>query len=153
MEPQLGVYEDEGLGSFGCVQGSFEDLPPKLQQLLRELKAMARREGLGVEAHLKGACRARTIHLGVLPTDKFLSTLILLFHHYMFSQEALGAHATWYGCGDPSAASIAGREMVSWRAFLNDMMVANTEGVADPKRSWQLGAPAIGLFDESLYVR
>jgi len=127
-------YLDAVADAFDRVPGDFDDLPEGLKQLMRELKAMARREGLGAEAAFKDACRARDVRLGVMPVDKFLSTIIILFHHYNFSREKLRAIATWYGCGEPSLGALGGKVQVSWRDFLNDMLEADADSVIDPLR-------------------
>ena len=126
--------------AFDCVQGGFDDLPPRLKQVMRELKAMSKREGLGVEQSFKDSCRAREVRLGVLPTDKFLSTIRILFHHYTFSKEVLAMIGSHYGYGDPMVGALGGKEMISWRDFLNDMLVADDDGVEDPKRLYTVDA-------------
>ena len=138
-------YVDGFASAFDRVQGDFDDLTPKLKQVLRELKAMAKREGLGVEASFKDSCRAREVRLGVLPQDKFLSCIRILFHHYTFSKDTLSEIATWYGYGDPCVGALGGKEMISWRDFLNDMLTADDDGIQDPKRLYEVDADGVVL--------
>jgi len=136
-------YMDGVASAFDRVAGDFDDLPPPVQQVLRELKAMAKREHLDVEAAFKDACRARDVRLGVMPTDKFLSCLRVLFHHYIWTKEALLGISTSYGYGELSVGALGGKEMISWRDFLNDLLSADAEGILDPLRTRPYGNPEL----------
>ena len=75
-------YSDAIMSGIDKVAGGFEDLPPHLQQVLRDLKKMAKIEGINLEMAMQDAGGTR---FGTIGKRFFKSALGIAFHHYTFT--------------------------------------------------------------------
>ena len=109
------------------MAGGFEDLPPHLQQVLVDLRKMAKIEGINLEMVMQDAGGTR---FGTIGKNPFKSALGIAFHHYTFTPMIYDDLCDFYGCGDDDlwdAGNIngkIGKRQVAWRDFCNDFLAA-----------------------------
>jgi len=102
------------------VAGGFEDLPPHLQQVLIDLRSMAKIEGINLEMVMQDAGGTR---FGTIGKRFFNSALGIAFHHYTFTPEIYEELSSFYGCGDVDRFH-GGKTLVAWRDFCNDVLAS-----------------------------
>jgi len=113
-------YADAIMSGIDKVQGGFEDLPPHLQQVLRDLKKMSKIEGINLEMIMQDAGGTR---FGTIGKRFFKSALGIGFQHYTFTPQIYDELADFYGCGDPDRFE-GGKTLVAWRDFCNDFLAS-----------------------------
>jgi len=120
-------YSDKIATGIDRVKGGFEDLPPHLQQVLIDLRKMAKIEGINLEMTMQDAGGTR---FGTIGKNPFKSALGIAFHHYKFTPQIYDDLTDFYGCGDDDlwdAGNIngkIGKRQVGWRDFCNDFLAA-----------------------------
>jgi hypothetical protein len=120
-------YSDKIATGIDKVAGGFEDLPPHLQQVLVDLRSMAKIEGINLEMVMQDAGGTR---FGTIGKNPFKSALGIAFHHYTFTPEIYDDLCDFYGCGDDDLWDHAnvngkiGKRQVGWRDFCNDFLAA-----------------------------
>ena len=102
------------------VQGDYSTLPPHLQHVFRQLRKMAKVEGINMEMTFKDAGGTR---FGTLSKRMFLSALLIAFQHFVFSPELQREIAAQYGTGEVDR-FCGGKQEVAWRDFVNDVLMA-----------------------------
>jgi len=152
-------YSDGIATGIDRIQGGFDDLPLELQQLMKDLRKMAKIEGINLEYTLQQAGGTR---FGTLGKRHFCSALTIAFHHFSFTPEIYNALTKAYGCGAPDFAE-GGLEEVAWRDFCNDVLSSGKDisahgvqtidlaGKYDPKKNASFNDAALaGIFEERL---
>jgi len=120
-------YADKIASGIDRVAGGFEDLPRHLQQVLIDLRKMAKIEGINLEMVMQDAGGTR---FGTIGKNPFKSALGIAFHHYTFTPEIYDELCDFYGCGDDDlwdAGNVngkIGKRQVGWRDFCNDFLAA-----------------------------
>ena len=113
-------YSDLIATGIDRVQGGFEDLPPHLQQVLIDLRSLAKIEGINLEMVMQDAGGTR---FGTIGKNPFKSALGIAFHHYTFTPEIYDDLCDFYGCGDVDRFN-GGKSLVAWRDFCNDYLAS-----------------------------
>jgi len=152
-------YSDAIATGIDKIQGGFDDLPLELQQLCKDLRRMAKVEGINLEYTLQQAGGTR---FGTIGKRHFLSALVIAFHHYNFSPQIMKALTTAYAIGKPDFAE-GGLEEVAWRDFCNDVLSSGKDisahgvqaidlaGKYDPSKNASFNDAALaGIFEERL---
>ena len=120
-------YADKIATGIDKVAGGFEDLPPHLQQVLVDLRKMAKIEGINLEMVMQDAGGTR---FGTIGKRAFKSALGIAFHHYTFTPVIYDDLCDFYGCGDDdlwdplNVNGKIGKREVAWRDFCNDFLAA-----------------------------
>lgn len=148
-------YSDGIATGIDKIAGGFDDLPPMLQQLCKDLRRMAKIEGISLEFSMQQAGGTR---FGTMPKRHFCSALTIAFHHFKFTPEIYKALCDAYAVGPPDFAE-GGKEEVAWRDFCNDVLSSGKDisahGVQaidlaakyDPKKNASFNDSALaGLF-------
>ena len=152
-------YSDGIATGIDKIAGGFDDLPMVLQQLCKDLRRMAKVEGINLEFTLQQAGGTR---FGTIGKRHFLSALCIAFHHYTFTPEMMKMLTDAYAIGMPDFAE-GGLEEVAWRDFCNDVLSSGKDisahgvqeidlaGKYDPAKNASFNDAALaGVFEERL---
>jgi hypothetical protein len=118
------------------IAGGWDDLPLDVQQLCKDLRKMAKVEGINLEYSLQQAGGTR---FGTIGRRHFLSALTIAFQHYTFTPAIYRKLADCYQCGKPDYAermngNPGALEEIAWRDFCNDVLSSSfDEGVGVQK--------------------
>jgi len=120
-------YSDGIATGIDRVAGGWDDLPLEIQAVLKDLRKMAKVEGINIEYTLQQAGGTR---FGTIPRRHFFSALGIAFQHYTFSAELFRKLGDCYQIGKPDYAekmngNPGALEEIAWRDFCNDVLSAS----------------------------